>query len=219
MKKYFYLIIFVLGFFNSSYADGMKVGVSVTAGVFEASAKEKEADETSISKSGEILIAIPSIFVEKVLPNDRVSIGLDYVPTGLESETTDHKQVDRKGEGDGTGGTVTNSVQVDFENLLTLYLKADINDNVYLKAGISQVDAVTNENLGTGSKYGDETLEGYVLGIGYEMDTGSSMFVRAEANWMEFGGETFVSTNNSDNSVVTSDIEGYGARISIGRSF
>ena len=81
------------------------------------------------------------------------------------------------------------------------------------------VKAETNESLGTGSKYGDETLEGYMLGIGYEMDTGSSMFVRAEANWMEFGGATFNATNNSDNSVTTSDIDGYGARISIGKSF
>jgi len=219
MKKYFYLIVFMLGFLNSSYADGMKVGVSLTAGVFEASAKEKEADETSVSKSGEIFAAIPSIFVEKVLPNDQVSIGLDWVPMGIESETTNHKQVDRKGEGDGVGGTVDNNVQVDFENLLTLYVKANVNNNVYLKAGLSQVDAVTNEKLGTGSKYGDETLEGYILGIGYEMDTGSNMFVRAEANWMEFGGATFKSTNNADNSVSTSDIDGYGARVSIGKSF
>ena len=219
MKKYLYLIIFMLGFLNSSYADGMKIGVSVTGGVFEASAKEKEGDETSVSKSGEIFAAIPSIFVEKVLPNDRVSIGLDWVPMGIESETTNHKQVDRKGKSDGTGGTVDNNVQVDFDNLLTLYVKADLNNNVYLKAGISQVEAVTNENLGTGSKYGDETLDGYVLGIGYEMDTSSNMFVRAEANWMEFGGATFTSTNNSDNSVSTSDIDGYGARISIGKSF
>ena len=36
---------------------------------------------------------------------------------------------------------------------------------------------------------------------------------------MEFGGETFNSTNNSDNKVTVSDIDGYGARISIGRSF
>lgn len=217
MKKYFYLIIFMLGFLNSSYADGMKIGVSVTGGVFDASAKEKEASETSVSKAGEIFVAIPSLFVEKVLPNDRISIGLDYVPVGLESESSRHTQKDKTTT--ETAATVNNDVQVDFEDLLTLYVKVDVSNSVYLKAGISQVEAVTKENLGTGSKYPDKTLDGTVFGIGYEMDTGSSVFVRAEANWMEFGGETFVSTNNSDNSVVTSDIEGYGARISIGRSF
>ena len=59
-----------------------------------------------------------------------------------------------------------------------------------------------------------------MLGVGYENDLGGNgAFIRAEANWMEFGGETFNSTNNSDNKVTVSDIDGYGARISIGRSF
>lgn len=217
MKKYFYLIIFVLGFLNTSYADGMKVGVSLTAGVFEASAKEKESDETSVSKSGEILAAIPSVFVEKVLPNDQISIGLDWVPTGIESESSNHKQADKTTT--ETAATVDNNVQVDFENLLTLYVKADLNNNVYLKAGVSQVEMVTNEKLGTGSKYGDTTLDGYILGLGYEAEMGNDMFVRAEANWMEFGGASLTSTTNSDNTISTSDIEGYGARISIGKSF
>ena len=217
MKKYFYLIVFVLGFLNTSYADGMKVGVSLTAGVFEASAKEKESDETSVSKSGEILAAIPSVFVEKVLPNDQISIGLDWVPTGIESESSNHKQADKTTT--ETAATVDNNVQVDFENLLTLYVKADLNNNVYLKAGVSQVEMVTNEKLGTGSKYGDTTLDGYILGLGYEAEMGNDMFVRAEANWMEFGGASLTSTTNSDNTISTSDIEGYGARISIGKSF
>jgi hypothetical protein len=217
MKKYFYLIVFMLGFLNSSYADGMKVGVSLTAGVFEASAKEKESDETSISKSGEILAAFPSIFVEKVLPNEKISLGLDWVPTGIESESTNHKQADKTSS--ATASTVDNNVQVDFENLLTLYVKANVNNNVYLKAGLSQVEMVTNEKLGTGSNYGDTTLDGYILGLGYEAEMGNDMFVRAEANWMEFGGASLTSTTNSDNTVSTSDIDGYGARISIGKSF
>ena len=218
MKKYVYLIIFIFGFANSSFAE-MKAGISLTGGVFEASAKEKEADETSKSKSGEILVAIPSIFIEKTLPNDQVSIGLDYVPMGIESETTDHKQTDQKDHSSGASATVTNTVQVDFENLVTLYLKANVNDNVYIKGGVSRVEAVTNENLGTGSKYGNEVLNGYVLGLGYERDIANSAFVRLEANYIEFGGTTFRSKNNTDNSVSTSDIDGYGARISIGKSF
>ena len=43
--------------------------------------------------------------------------------------------------------------------------------------------------------------------------------VRAEANWMQFGGVTLTSQNNSDNSVTADDIDGFGARISVGKSF
>ena len=98
MKKYIYLMIFILGFANASYAGG-KVGVSLSAGVFEASAKETESDETSISKTGEVLFVLPSFFVE-FSPNDRFFLGLDYVPVSGESETTEHKVNER-----AVGGT------------------------------------------------------------------------------------------------------------------
>ena len=162
MKKYIYLVIFLLGFANTSFAEkGINMGLSLQAGVFETSAFEKEDDETSVSKSAEGLFAIGSIFVEKVLPNDRVSFGLDFVPYALESESSTHEQIDIKaGELESAATTVNQNVQVDFENMLTLYAKLNFNENVYLKVGYMQVEAVTNESLGTGAQYGDKTLDG-----------------------------------------------------------
>ncbi len=215
MKKYVYLLIFLFGFANISNAVTKKIGVSLTGGVFETSAKEKEGTETSASKSAEGLFAIPSIFVE-LSPNDKVFVGFDYVPMALESETTEHNQKDKTSS--ATAASVVNKAQVDFEDLMTLYARVALNDNVYAKAGVMQVEAVTNEVLGTGSKYGDETLNGVVLAIGYEANMGGA-FARLEANWMEIGGETFTSTNNSDNKIVVEDIDGYGVRLSIGRTF
>ena len=99
MKKYVYLMIFLLGFTNSAYAGG-KVGISLAGGVFETSAVEKENStgggatvDTSESKSAEGLFAITSLFIEGQLPNDRISLGLDWVPHSLESETSEHKQI------------------------------------------------------------------------------------------------------------------------------
>tara|TARA_Y100000389_G_scaffold167835_1_gene173209 strand:- start:912 stop:1583 length:672 start_codon:yes stop_codon:yes gene_type:complete len=223
MKKYVYLVIFLLGFANTSFAEkGINMGLSLQAGVFETSALEKEDDETSASKSAEGLFAIGSIFVEKVLPNEKVSFGIDYVPYALESETSNHEQEDiQAGELESGKSTVDQKVQVDFENLLTVYAKLNFTDNVYLKAGYMQVEAVTNESLGTGASYGDKTLDGMTVGLGYELDMDNGAFVRLEGNWMELGGETFTATgtDTGDLSVVVDDIDGYGARVSIGRSF
>tara|TARA_B100001142_G_scaffold5964_1_gene6041 strand:+ start:922 stop:1593 length:672 start_codon:yes stop_codon:yes gene_type:complete len=223
MKKYVYLVIFLLGFANTSFAEkGINMGLSLQAGVFETSAFEKEDDETSVSKSAEGLFAIGSIFVEKVLPNDRVSFGLDFVPYALESETSNHEQIDIKaGELESSASTVNQTVQVDFENLLTLYAKLNLNENVYLKLGYMQVDAITNETLGTGAQYGDATLDGMTAGLGYNLDLDSGTFVRVEGNWMQLGGETFTATgtDTGNNSVVVDDVDGYGARVSIGKSF
>lgn len=223
MKKYVYLIIFLLGFANTSFAEkGINMGLSLSAGVFETSAFEKEDDETSVSKSAEGLFGIGSIFVEKVLPNDRVSLGLDFVPYALESETSNHEQEDIKaGELESSKSTVNQTVQVDFENMLTLYAKLNLNENVYLKVGYMQVDAITNETLGTGAQYGDATLDGMTAGLGYNLDLDSGTFVRVEGNWMQLGGETFTATgtDTGNNSVVVDDVDGYGARVSIGKSF
>ena len=216
MKKYIYLLIFLFGFANVSNAVTKKIGFSLAAGVFDTSAKEKEGTETSASKSAEGLFAIPSLFLE-LSPNDRFFIGVDYVPMALESETTEHKQSDKTSS--ATASTVTNKAQVDFNDLTTIYARFAINDAVYLKAGMMTVEAETNEVLGTGSTYEDKTLSGTMLALGFEHDLGTGAFVRGELNHMEFGGETFKSTNNSDNTVVVEDIEGYGARISIGRTF
>ena len=48
----------------------------------------------------------------------------------------------------------TNKVKVSFEDLVTVYALANLNENVYLKAGIMQVELVTKENLATGGAYG-----------------------------------------------------------------
>ena len=217
MKKYIYLlIIFLFGFANVSNAVTKKIGVSANAGLFDASAKEKEGTETSASKDAEGLFIIPSVFLE-LSPNDRFFIGVDYVPMALESETSRHVQADKTSS--ATAATVNNDVQVDFEDLTTFYARIVMNDNVYLKAGVMQVEAMTNESLGTGSTYGNKTLEGYTYALGYENELASGAFVRGEFNYMNFDGETFSSQNNSDNSVVVDDIEGFGAKFSIGRTF
>ena len=73
--------------------------------------------------------------------------------------------------------------------------------------------------LGTGGAYGDTTLEGTTIGIGYNHDMDEGMFVRLEGNLMDFDDITLTNTQDSNKSIEASDIEGYGARISVGRSF
>ena len=216
MKKIFIGILFLLGTISYSFAD-LKGGVSLTAGYFETSASEKEGSETSASRSAEGLGAIASIFVEKEI-NDSVSIGLSFAPKAYETETTEHLQSDKTTS--ATASSVTNTVQVDFENLITLYAKSSPNDSgVYGKVGLISVDVNTNESLGTGSKYPDTDMTGVLLAVGIDRDLDNGAFVRLEGSYMNLGGVTVTSSNNSDNSVTTDDVEGYGATVSVGKSF
>lgn len=217
MKKII-ITLFALFYSISASAEvGVNIGVSGQIGVFEASAHEKEGPSGAVEKSKKedamAAFGYGSIFVEKDL--GILTLGIDYVPTALESETNEEKRTDKTSS--STAAAVTQKVQVDFEDLTTLYLAVNVNESFYVKAGISRVDVITNEALGTGSTYGNTDLDGTILGAGYNKDLDNGMFVRAEALYQQFDG---VTVNGSGDTVITVDeINGVSGKISIGKSF
>ena len=158
------------------------------------------------------------VFIEKTL-GDRLAIGIDYVPMTLDSETTENKQASDTTPTGIIGSTKTNTIQVDFTDLTTIYLTLKLNDHIYLKAGAMSVDVETNESLGTGGAYGNASLDGHVIALGYNRDLDTGAFVRLEAHTMELDGVTLTNTVDSTKSVTADGFTGYGARLSIGRSF
>ena len=199
----------------------IRVGISLSAGAFEVDGASEKFSGSHSSGAGstvtknastegdeaEGLFGIGSIFVEKSF--GKFALGLDYVPHSLESETTENTRQD---------GNV-NKVQIDFENMMTVYGTIALNDNIYAKAGYMEVDVNTNEVLATGGSYGNTSLDGFVLGLGYDRDLDNGAFVRVEANYMEFDGATLTNTADSTKSVTADGITGYGAKLSIGKAF
>lgn len=231
MKKYVYLIAFLFGFTSAVNANGVNLGVSVIGGVFDADGAEKftgnhvsGASSNNVTKKtstegdeAETAFYFGSLFAEKEL-NDTFAVGIDYVPMSLDSEETENIQ--REGGIDGqSSADATNKVSVSFEDMVTLYATVRSPAGVYAKVGYIEVEVVTNDNLGTGGSYGDTTMEGYIVGVGYNHDLDSGAFVRLEANMMEFDDIKLTNKNDSFKTVEATGIEGYGARVSIGRSF
>ena len=203
MKKTILAAIFSVFYMVSASAEvGINVGISGQIGLFAGSGQENVAGGTGSdnqnegSEHGEAGWA--SVFVEKTL-GDRLAIGVDYVPSALESETTESVRQDH-----GVGAK-ENKVQIDFEDLTTLYVVLKANDNFYVKAGMMQVDVITNESLGTGSTYANTDLDGTMLGFGYNNTFGNGMFVRAETNYMDFDSQKLTSSANSNNVLLTQD--------------
>jgi len=227
MKKIIIAIfMFILPLTAAKAIEGVNIGISVMGGVFEADgAKEMfKGAHAGVGSPGDVTkntatdgdeakgeFVLGSLFIEKTI-GDKFAIGFDYVPMSAETETTENIQTDG-------GSSKTNTVQVDFEDLMTIYGTLSFTDNVYAKIGYSEVDAVTNEKLATGGSYGNATLEGYVIGLGYNRDLDSGAFVRVEANYMDFDGVTLTNTADSTKSVSADGFDGYGARISVGKSF
>ena len=159
-----------------------------------------------------------SIFAEINL-NDNISIGASYVPHSMDSETTENVQnFGDLPEDAGNDNASTNTVKISFEDLTTAYVLVR-NENVYLKAGVLQVDLITEESLGTGGAYDNDTLEGFTVGIGYNMDLPDGMFVRAEVAHIEIDGTTLTNKNDTTKSVSADGLTGLGAAVSVGKSF
>ena len=223
MKK---LTIFLAGFMLLAFtAQGeIRAGLSLSAGVFDVDGASEKFSGSHSSGAGstvtkkstgddaEGLFGIGSIFVEKSF--GKFALGLDYVPHSLDSETTENTQTSTDSSDAGL-----NKVSVDFENMMTLYGTIALNDNVYAKAGYMEVDVKTNEVLATGGSYGDTSLDGFVLGLGYNRDLDNGAFVRVEASYMDFDGASLTNTADSAKSVTVDGITGYGAKLSIGKAF
>ena len=200
------------------------VGISGSMAVYAATGTEKNFNEagtavdTTTDEHGAFVAEYGSIFLEAAL-NDAISIGIDYVPMSMETETTENIQNIGNLPADPGSGEKRNTVKVSFEDLTTIYALANLNDNVYAKVGYVEVDVITDENLATGGAYGNTSFDGFTIALGYSLDMADGTFARFEASYMDLDGATVTNDNDSTKSVTVDGINGYGAGISIGRSF
>ena len=233
MKKFLLTAVVLLGSISMANAEKFSIGVTATGAVFEADGASEvfsgdhagNRSSTTVTKSSadegedaEAAVAMGSIFFE-VAPNDKFSVGINYVPHSMDSETTENIQNIGNLPADPGSGEKRNTVKISFEDLTTIYALANINDNVYAKVGYVEVDIITDENLATGGAYGNTTLDGYSIALGYSMDMADGMFARIEASYMDLDGASLTNDNDTTKSVKVDGISGYGAGISVGKSF
>ena len=192
MKKLLLSVVFSVLYVTSASADmGVNVGVSGQGGLFAASATETSG---TVKNNGveHGSAGWASVFAELTL-NDKFMIGVDYVPQSLETDTTETAN-----SSEYDSATYTQKVQLDFEDLTTFYVGVMLNDAFYVKAGVHTVEVVTNENLGTGGKYGNTDLDGQMYGVGYVYNADNGAFVRVEGNYLSFDSQEITNSANSD---------------------
>ncbi len=223
MKKLLLSMVFSLLYITSSAGMSVNVGVSGNAGVFTASAKETNPTSSATTGTGSEHggAAWGSIFGEVVL-GDSFMVGIDIVPQALETDTTETAK-SNLAPAATTGVKAyelkTNKIQVDFENLTTLYVGFMMGESLYLKAGVTTVDVITNESLGTGSSYGDTELDGSSFSVGYHKAMDNGTFLRMEGNYMDFNGAALTSSNNADRRISLRNLDGVSGKVSLGKSF
>ena len=138
------------------------------------------------------------------------------MPQALSSDTTETAKNDK--DGSTTVNMRSNKIQVDFEELTSMYVIANITENFYVKAGGTRVEIITNENLGTGSTYGNTDMSGSIFGLGYNVLNDNGTFFRFEGNYMNFDGTSITSSANS-NKIALNNLDGVSGKLSFGKSF
>ena len=221
MKKIILSIVLTVFTFTSASAElGVNVGASGQVGVFIATAKDddKLPDGTlqkSAKRTDYMSAGYGSLFIEKTL-GDRFTIGVDYVPQSLETESTEVRRTHITTAYTEVTSSVENKIQVDFKDLTTYYAAFNVNENLYIKGGVATVDVITNENLGTGGAYGNTNLDATMFGFGYNKSMDNGVFVRLEANYLDFDG---TSLSSGDHTIALTSLHGLNGKLSIGRSF
>ena len=220
-------------------ADGLTFGVKGAGTILLTEAFETRSDGAESRKADHTEEAlIPSLFVEYNLGEignigDGWVVGLDYVPIkpelGDESRTITDCSVDDACPGtvvgiNGVGDTVTQKAKADLKYHTTLYVETPgFWGGFYGKAGGIMALVQTEENLGTGAEYGNETILGAVAGIGFKRYMGN-LLTKLEASYTAYETINISCTNNETTNTpgcgkITADPEALALSFSIGYAF
>ena len=195
MKKIVTILFFTL-FMGASHAE-MSFGVSGALTELKASGTETEGGEKN-SRDISHAILVPSVFAEYAI-TDRITLGVDYIPLSADVSNKTYTRNDVETSVTGTSTTAATSrkqqASAELSDHVSVYADVMGNDNLFVKLGAVEVDLTTDDNLATGSKYGDATLNGYMLGIGIKRETGTfGKFMKIEFVHTDYDDVSLTST-------------------------
>lgn len=209
-----------LGIQSASAIEGLTVGLAMNKTA--AMGTGKETMKGSGAATGQLDITeedgafeadVASAFIEFAV-NDKVSIGVERM---LEDMTTpENKNIQNL---DTSGTAVNNTVKATFKDHTTIYANVNMPLNTYFKLGYVMVDVLTQENLGTGSKYNDVDTVGFQVGLGYQHTADNGIFVRAEVSATQYDDVSATSTVDTSKSVEVTEMYGAIAGLKIGKTF
>ena len=200
------------------------VGLAANQGGYHAVGTEfinQTADQSMANTTQEAGVfedSHPSIFVELNV-GDNMTVGYEYALEDLETPRNTHKKVDKR-TGAASGTQRTNTAQATFSDKQTAYIQARLLGGIYTKIMYHSVDVTTNESLGTGGAYGDVSIEGLGLGLGYQHDLEDlNMFIRAEVTASGYDSVEAVNTNDVMKRIEITDMYGAEGSIRLGYAF
>ena len=218
-KKLFGILgSFLILLFATVKANAGAVGVSISQWDVDGTGTEKiyagGGENSNTGSNQETISGVPSIFVESSPENGWV-FGLDYIPVGAEFISTSKTQTNITSAVSATESK-TQKVAGDLDQHITFYVEKEVMSGIYLKGGVISVNVTSNESIGTGSSYGDDTIYGTTVAAGYKYDM-DQMFIKAEVAYSDY--ETIKLSATNTTNTAEGDIDAIIGKIAIGYKF
>ena len=219
MKKLLTSIFGLVLISFSANAVERKIGFTAALTDFESSGTEtlkSSSNKTSADVSEQVIV--PSLFFE-ITNNSGLGIGLDFVPVDAELGSKQKAKVDTDtDDSSDTAGTNTASAEVSGHS--TIYLMVPVKA-AFLKVGYVSADVDTTETLATGTTYGNKTVNGTMVSIGFDRDMPNGSFIRAEVAYTDYDDITLSGSADTDgvSNKVDADVDATSLRLSVGRAF
>ena len=219
MKK---LISAIFGFALICFsADAVERKIGLTAALtdFESTGTEtmkSNSDKTSTEISEKVVV--PSLFFE-ITSDAGLGIGIDFIPGDAELGSKSKAKVDIDTD-DAADNAGTNKASAEVSGHQTIYLRIPVKA-AFLKVGYVSADIETTENLETGTTYGNKSVNGTMVSLGFDRDLANGTFIRAEVAYTDYDDITLTGSADTDgvSNKVDADVDATSLRLSVGKAF
>ena len=203
------------------------IGGSVSYGAYTATGKETEGNssvsliEVSDEETRLMEVGYSSVFLEVGL-GDRITIGVDYMADGVETDMTSRTDTAAVGAVASEADTGTSSIKAEFSQMVQGYLEVRLINGLYIKYAAMEIDMETKESLHTDSQYPNDTLSGNGYGFGFKNTWDNGVFIKTETmmhDWDPIKLTATGCTGTCNNTKVEGSLDGIVASFKLGKQF
>ena len=213
---------------NFAKAEGFAVGVTGAYNKIEADGQETEATVSGVTseitkKSVSNDVFTGSVFGEYSFANvsyadSGITLGVRYTPGSADVSDRVLSRTDTSAGADvaAEADTGTYKAQASVEKYINYYLDIPLYKSMYVKAGWSQIDVITEESsTSTIGSYGNATLDGVNYGIGVKGENGNIVWKLA---YEATNFDTLNLTSSTSNKI-KADLDTSEVNLSVGYKF
>ena len=218
MSKLIKVLLVVFSTFAiSNYASAITISAGIAGNAMLGFGEAIETNgEKSQTADGMMDMSHAAIFAE--VGTDVFAFGVEYNMEDIDTPEADAIRVDMTTAQSFTAQT--NTVKATIQDMVTIYVQAMVpNSGFYGKLGFVSADVATKENLGTGGSYGDEDIEGTLVGVGFRNTLDNGLFFGLEVSSTSFDDVTAKNTTDTTKQVKVRELHQVGASFRIGKTF